>query len=151
MIKRKAFTLIELMVVVLIVAILAAAAIPIMRGRIDAAKWAEGKAGAGTVATSIRAYAAEKGVTNGTAGFQADEVDGPAAGRDFLGITTGDLNGTYFTDACYAITGSSYNATGLSFIVTISAGASANADAPSTPASYTLSVTSNGPALWDIP
>jgi prepilin-type N-terminal cleavage/methylation domain-containing protein len=61
--SRKGFTLIELMVVVLIVGILAAVAIPILRGRIDAAKWSEGKAMLGSVATAIRAYAAEKGTT----------------------------------------------------------------------------------------
>ena len=46
--ERKGFTLIELMVVILIVGILAAVAIPIMRGRIDSAKWSEGKAMMGT-------------------------------------------------------------------------------------------------------
>jgi type IV pilus assembly protein PilA len=59
--KRNGFTLIELMVVVLVVAILAAVAIPIMRGNIDKAKWAEGIAGADTIRTSIRAYIAEHG------------------------------------------------------------------------------------------
>lgn len=44
----KAFTLIELMVVVLIVGILAAASVPLMRGRIDSAKWSEANATAGT-------------------------------------------------------------------------------------------------------
>jgi prepilin-type N-terminal cleavage/methylation domain-containing protein len=59
--KRKGFTLIELMVVIFIVGILAAVAIPIMRGRIDAAKWSEGKAGAGSIRTAARAFCAEKG------------------------------------------------------------------------------------------
>ena len=57
--SKKGFTLVELMVVILIVAILAAVAIPIMRGRVDAAKWSEGKAMMGTIATAIRAYVAE--------------------------------------------------------------------------------------------
>ena len=59
--SKKGFTLIELMVVVLIVGILAAVAIPLMRGRIDSAKWSEGKASAGAIASAIRAYAVEKG------------------------------------------------------------------------------------------
>lgn len=52
----KGFTLIELMVVILIIAILAAVAIPIFRGRIDAAKWSEGRATMGTIATALRVY-----------------------------------------------------------------------------------------------
>ncbi|MHC4256011.1 MAG: pilin [Planctomycetota bacterium] len=58
---RKGFTLIELMVVILIVGILAAVAVPIMRGRIDSAKWSEGNAAAGAVKSAVRAYIAEKG------------------------------------------------------------------------------------------
>jgi prepilin-type N-terminal cleavage/methylation domain-containing protein len=59
--SRKGFTLIELMVVILIVGILASVAIPMMRGRIDSAKWSEGKAIAGSIATSLRVHVAEKG------------------------------------------------------------------------------------------
>ena len=88
--ERKGFTLIELMVVILIVGILAAVAIPLMRGRIDAAKWSEGKAMIGTIATAIRAYGAEKG--DGVVG------DWPPT-LVKLGFVAGDLTGTYFTDA----------------------------------------------------
>ena len=90
MCKRKGFTLVELMVVILIVAILAAIAIPIMRGRIDAAKWSEGKAIMGTIATALRAYIAEKNE-------DFDNFDSISA--ETLGFLPGDLTGTYFEEA----------------------------------------------------
>jgi len=86
--ERRGFTLIELMVVILIVGILAAVAIPLMRGRIDAAKWSEGKAIMGTVATALRAYGAEKG----------DTGNWPNPTQVDLGFVAGDLAGTYFAD-----------------------------------------------------
>ncbi|MFB0554610.1 MAG: type IV pilin protein [Phycisphaerae bacterium] len=86
--ERRGFTLIELMVVILIVGILAAVAIPLMRGRIDAAKWSEGKAIMGTVATALRAYGAEKG----------DTGNWPNPTQVDLGFVAGDLAGTYFND-----------------------------------------------------
>jgi len=87
--SRKGFTLVELMVVILIVAILAAIAIPIMRGKIDAAKWAEGKAMMGTIATAIRAYCAveNKPLLNAT---------DPTLSWEDLGLQPTDFEGTYF-------------------------------------------------------
>ena len=83
--KRKGFTLIELMVVILIVGILAAVAIPIMRGRIDSAKWSEGRAIMGTIATGLRAHLAEQG-----SAFTAVPT------LLELGFAANDLDGTYF-------------------------------------------------------
>jgi prepilin-type N-terminal cleavage/methylation domain-containing protein len=109
---KKGFTLIELMVVVLIVGILAAVAIPLMQGRINSAKWSEGKAGAGTVMTALRAYAAEYG-TNVKAS--------PALVAD-LGFTATDLKGTYFAQSNYAVTGVAYDPTaGLDATITVTA------------------------------
>jgi len=127
--SRKGFTLIELMVVVLIVGILAAVAIPILRGRIDAAKWSEGKSSMGTIATAIRAYHAEHGTT-GT----APNILG--VGLLGLGFAAGDLDGTYFTVDAFAFSVTSMNP--LTFTVTCTAASSLRGEKPTTPATYTL-------------
>jgi len=80
------FTLIELMVVIIVIGILAAVAIPMMQGRLDSAKWAEGKTLMGTIASSLRAHVSETG-NNFTAVPTLEQ----------LGFGPDDLNGTYFT------------------------------------------------------
>jgi len=89
--RRKGFTLIELMVVILIVGILAAVSIPLMRGRIDSAKWSEGKAIMGTIATALRAHVAEKG-----SAYTAK----PSLTQ--LGFSSNDLDGTYFSSSDFS-------------------------------------------------
>ena len=95
--NRKGFTLIELMVVILIVGILAAVAVPIMRGRIDAAKWSEANASAGSVRTAVRAYIAEKGAT----WDYSDITGGLDTVGSILGFSATDLDGTYFNQEDY--------------------------------------------------
>lgn len=126
--KMKGFTLVELMVVILIVSILAAVAIPILRGRIDAAKWSEGKAMMGTIATAIRAYHAEKGPTGTapTAIIGSDDTE--------LGFTATDLTGTYFTSTDFSMSVTDMDP--LTFTVTCTAGG--DTDAPTTPPSWEL-------------
>ena len=147
--SKKGFTLVELMVVILIVGILASVAVPIMRGRIDSAKWSEAYAACGSIATGIRAYAAEKG----TAGFVAATVNGALdTGNSALGLANMDLDGTYFSDACYTVSGAAYGTTGLSFVITVDATDSegGRADPTTTPTSRTYTVTLSGPVVSTI-
>ncbi len=123
---RKGFTLIELMVVIFIVGILAAVAIPIMRGRIDSAKWSEGKAGAGSIRTAARAFCAEKGSTWGGTWANVDLAA--------LGFQAGDLDGRYLTDAAYVVAFTAYD----DYLVTVTASDSTAADKPTTPSVVTI-------------
>jgi prepilin-type N-terminal cleavage/methylation domain-containing protein len=116
MTTRKGFTLIELMVVILIVGILAAASIPLMRGRIDSAKWAEANATAGTIKSAVRVYFAEKGNATAVVGKLSTGTLQTA-----LGFTTGDLTGTYFEAGDYEIT--AVDGTGNATIVVTGDGA----------------------------
>ena len=84
--NNKGLTLIELMIVIIVVGILAAVAIPIMQGRIDSARWSEGKAIMGIIARALRTHIGEK--NNNFA---------PVPTLAQLGFEPGGLNGTYFT------------------------------------------------------
>ncbi len=84
--SKKGLTLIELMIVIIIVGILAAVAIPIMQGRIDSARWSEGRAIMGIIARALRTHVAEKG---------DNFIPVPTLVK--LGFEPGDLDGTYFS------------------------------------------------------
>jgi prepilin-type N-terminal cleavage/methylation domain-containing protein len=83
--SRKGFTLVELMVVVVIVA----------------ARWSEGKAAAGTIATALRAYVIEKA-----------ELDPAGIGTGITNINEfmneADLTGKYFVYGDYGVNGVTY-------------------------------------------
>ena len=120
-----------MIVVILIVGILASVAIPMLRGRIDAAKWSEGKAMMGSIATSIRAYHAEKGPAGA-----APTVLG--IGATGMGFAAGDLTGTYFADADFTFAVTAMNPLP---IYTITCTPVTAADRPTNPASYVLDQT----------
>jgi prepilin-type N-terminal cleavage/methylation domain-containing protein len=114
--KKKGFTLIELMVVILIVGTLAAVAVPILRGRTNRTKWSEAAATAGAIRTAIRTYYVKD--PNAAAGMVGSTVD---TIQTTLGFLAGDLTGRYFQAGNFTIT--SINGNGLATItVTAPAG-----------------------------
>jgi type IV pilus assembly protein PilA len=104
--SRKGFTLIELMVVVVIVAVLAAIIVPLLTSRINKAKWSEARAAMAQISTALRAYAVENEaltatIGSGGLGFKANELDGKYFDQDDYTILAG---GTYNADGTLTYT-----------------------------------------------
>ena len=95
----RAFTLVELMIVVVIVAILALVAIPLYQGNVKSAKFSEGISGVGTIRTAMRVYAAGNNGSYPTiaAGTTGDSLSA-------YGIQANDLEGKYFASTDYTVT-----------------------------------------------
>lgn len=93
--NKAGFTLVELMVVAIIVAILAAVAIPLITANKKRAMFSEGQAGVGHVRTAQRVYQAEHGTYKTHSGaLSAGNMPG-------IGIT--DLDGKYFVTSEYTM------------------------------------------------
>jgi len=95
--KKIGFTLIELMIVVIIVGILSAVAIPLMRGNVARAKKTECVAALGTIRTAERMYYAE--YNSYCAAGNLGNTSTPLNAY----LRAGDLNGKYFNDFCYSV------------------------------------------------
>lgn len=110
--NSRGYSLAELLTVIAIVALLAAVAIPLMRGRVDSAKWSEGKAMAGTIATAIRAWIAGYNMpgswTNVPGSLDAGE----------LGFMENDLYGTYFSPDHFTWV-VDYDGENLQYVITV--------------------------------
>lgn len=111
--KKHGFTLIELIVVILIVSILAAVAVPRYVGAIERAKWSEANASAGSIRVAVRAYTTDVGVTEAQTlvGSRLDNATTQSA----LGYGPMDLEATYFSPGDYTIT--AIDATGTAEII----------------------------------
>ena len=101
--KNKAgFTLVELMVVAVIVAILAAVAIPLMSANKKRAIMTEAEAGLGTIRSTLRAQYAETGAYDED--INGDPINNGAPATDLQGIGDEDLDGRWWSQECYEIT-----------------------------------------------
>ena len=88
--RKGAFTLVELMIVVTIVAILALVAVPLYTANTTAAIMTEGVAGAGAIRTALRIYYSQNGTY-------------AKATMNNLLIGSSDLEGKYFAQADYSL------------------------------------------------
>ena len=92
------FTLVELMVVAVIVAVLAAAAIPLMTGNRKRAAATEAEAGAGTVRTSLRTlYMETRDYSRGLDGNPISSI------WQIPVMTPSDLDGHFFDHFAYSV------------------------------------------------
>ncbi len=99
--NKAGFTLVELMVVAIIVAILAAVAIPLMTANKKRAMFTEAEAGCGHVRTAQRVYQAEHGTFK--------DHNGTLAAGNMPGIGASDLDGKYFKTINYTMRADSTN------------------------------------------
>ena len=106
--NQKGFTLVELMIVIVIVGILAAVAVPIYTANIKKAKMSECDAALGTIRTALRVYYATNDPTPAyppaSAGTEVSAVTG-------LDISAADLTGKYFAATNYTLASADTNYT----------------------------------------
>jgi len=100
--NKQGFTLVELMVVAIIVAILAAVAIPLMSANKVRAKATEAEAALGTIRTALRAMYAETSAYDED--LNGDDIADGSAPTALPGIGVGDLEGRYFFESDYELT-----------------------------------------------
>jgi len=110
--KNSGFSLVELMIVIVIIGVLAAVAVPIYNNNVMKAKMSEADAALGSIRTQLRVYYGENGVYPHP--FTASAVEN-ATWND---INTGELDGKYFPGSGYT-----YSSTdSLTYIITCAKG-----------------------------
>jgi prepilin-type N-terminal cleavage/methylation domain-containing protein len=99
--RRSGFTLVELMVVAIIVAILAAVAIPLMSGNTKRAVGTEAETALSMIRTQLRVMYAETGKYNLTPGNVT--LTTSSSITNIPGVIASDVNGRYWASSCYTI------------------------------------------------
>ena len=112
------FSLVELMIVIVIVGILAAVAVPIYNNNVIRAYLGEADAALGSINTQIRIYYAEWGE------YPIVNPNDYVVGASWNDIKVGEITGNHFSDSSYT-----YGCRdGSSYIITCAAGAVLNSD-----------------------
>lgn len=115
--RQKGYSFVEVLVAILIVIVLASIAIPIMRGRIDAAKWTEGKTMAGSIASAITVWSQGWAANNG----DTRSWDKTTLGPEYLGFQARDLDGKHFDIDNFSWQ-VNFDGTTLSYVIRVSSG-----------------------------
>lgn len=101
--KNSGFSLVELMIVIVIIGVLAAVAVPIYSNNVMKAKMSEADAALGSIRTQLRIYYGENGeYPTLTSGSYVMDGNG-TSGTEWHSMSTGELTGKYFTDSSYTI------------------------------------------------
>ena len=107
---KAGFSLVELMIVIVIIGVLAAVAVPIYNNNVTKARMSEADASLGSIRTQLRVHFGENG--------EYPTADEDVVGASWNDIKEGELTGTYFADSSYTY----LSADGASFTLTCAAG-----------------------------
>ena len=98
--RNSGFSLVELMIVIVIIGVLAAVAVPIYSNNVMKAKMSEADAALGSIRTQLRVYYGENGVYPTATDELVVDV-----GTTWNDINANELDGKYFSDSSYTYTG----------------------------------------------
>ena len=110
--RTSGFSLVELMIVIVIIGVLAAVAVPIYNNNIQKAKMSEADASLGSLRTQLRVYYGENGE------YPTRTTDTHVINDTWNDIKVGEITGKYFTDSSYTY----QSADGTSYTLTCAGG-----------------------------
>ncbi len=110
--NQNGFSLVELMIVIVIIGVLAAVAVPVYSNNVKKARMSEADASLGAIRTELRLYYGANGEYPTAATAEA------VVGASWNDIKSGELTGQYFADASFTY----LSADGSAFTITCDAG-----------------------------
>ena len=114
--KNSGFSLVELMIVIVIIGVLAAVAVPIYNNNVTKARMSEADAALGSIRTQLRVFYGENG--------EYPTADEFVIGASWNDIKVGEMTGSYFSDSSYTYV----SADGSNYTITCAAGDVLNSD-----------------------